>query len=449
MQMGEEQFNEAEYQADLRRYPRRPVKGATLVARTQGWTQLDQRADLRTIVALHAYFSLRRAIGYAHMPSSLSLQISRTSISNNGRGVAQVPNEEPQRIARVLDAKYRTIGIDKDALDQQVADRKAAEEAAKNRDRAFDQLSNYYADQVSLQQQQADSTRRQNNKEYEDFRNQNQLKHTRREWDINRPDGKHIDGPARVGDDDGRVGPSSMQKFHGEDLSAGDRKAAQLEQARNWWEEQAAQKAAQKAAEKESDMAYAELTKYHDYLQQDAKAQETSLRRDMNKATLDINMKLAEERKRREAQERNSNLASNMAEQDAVFNSPLMTEDPALAASSQSAYRVRKDHYKGMSEAEKQAILDTQLAQMEENKARKAAKDLEEQMFSKLQVDVNRAMNEQARRVDDFKKIQMDRASEVLKKQMAEKEARDKGQNDLYRNKIAPDYFTQFGTSHR
>lgn len=352
-------------------------------------------------------------------------------------------------MARVLDAKFRTIGIDKEALDQQVGDKKEATAVEKERDAAFAQMANYYDDQLALQQQAANSIRRDLNQTVEEFRHDNQLKHTRKEWDINRPDGKQIDGPARMGDDDPRAGPSSMQKFDGEDLSAGDRKAAQLEQSRIWWEEQAAQKAAMKAAEKESDMAYGELARYQDLVQQDAKSQETQLRRDMNRATLDINQRLAEERKLREAQERDSTLAANMAEMDAVFNSPLMSEDPALAASAQSAYRVRKDHYKGMSDAEKKAILDTQLAQMEENKARRAAKEQEEAMYARGQLDVKRALDEQARRVEDFRKTQMDRASDVLKKQMAEKEARDKANADLYRNKIAPDFFQQFGTSHR
>lgn len=45
------------------------------------------------------------------------------------------------------------------------------------------------------------------------------MKDTRREWDLNRPDAKQIDAPARVGDDDQRNGPSSLQKFDGEDLT--------------------------------------------------------------------------------------------------------------------------------------------------------------------------------------------------------------------------------------
>lgn len=58
-------------------------------------------------------------------------------------------------------------------------------------------------------------------------------------------------------------------------------------------------------------------------------------------------------------------LAANLAEIDATLNSPLMTEDPNAAASALSPYRVRKDHYKGMTDTERRAVLATQLAQME------------------------------------------------------------------------------------
>jgi hypothetical protein len=42
---------------------------------------------------------------------------------------------------------------------------------------------------------------------------------TGREWELNRPDAKLLDTPARMGDDDDRCGPASLQKFSGEDLS--------------------------------------------------------------------------------------------------------------------------------------------------------------------------------------------------------------------------------------
>lgn len=366
-----------------------------------------------------------------------------------GKLVAQVPNEDPERLKRVLDAKWRTIGIDKDALEQQVDERRQREADERSRDKAFAELSQYFDDQLVLQQQEADRLRRQGNQNEVDFRNHNQLYHTRREWDLNRPDHKKMDAPARVGDDDPRLGPSSLQKFDGEDLSAGDRKAAQMEQARRWWEEQGAQKAAMLAAEKEAEQAHAELMRYQDMVQRDAAAQEANLRREMNKATLNINGQLAEERRLRDGQRKESELAANMAEVEATLASAMMTEDPMTAASAMSPYRVRKDHYKGMTETERRAIQDTQLAQIEEMKARRAAQELEELVYAKSQADIHKALTAQAQRVDDFKKTQLKKAQDVLKRQMEEKAERDKHLAELNRNKIDPTFFTQFGTSHR
>ncbi|PNH05806.1 RIB43A-like with coiled-coils protein 1 [Tetrabaena socialis] len=259
-----------------------------------------------------------------------------------GRLVAAVPNEDPERLKRVLDAKWRTIGVDKETLDRQAQERRDAEQAAKDRDEAFARLTQYFNDQLSLMQQEADQVRAVYNHDTEAFRQQQQLKHTRREWDINRPDAKQLDMPSRVGDEDGRLGPASLQKFDGEDLT-----------------------------------------------------------------------------------------------------------DPNMAASSLSAFRVRKDHYKGMTETEKQAILDAQLAQMEEKKARRAQEALENMMYARTQHDIQRALQEQSQRVDDFRKAQMARATDILKKQADEKQNRDKHLSTLYRNAIAPEFFTQFGTSHR
>ncbi|KAJ9504974.1 hypothetical protein QJQ45_030463 [Haematococcus lacustris] len=366
-----------------------------------------------------------------------------------GRLVACVPNEDPERLKRVLDAKHRTIGIDTDALAQQANERRERERQEKERDAAFAQLSNYWADQLSIQQQAADKLRREVASELDSFRETNQLKFTRKEWDINRPDHKKIDEPARVGDDDPRLGTSSMQRFEGEDLSAGDRKKAQNEQAKQWWEEQAAHKAALKAAQQEAEQAYAELARYQDMLQLQAKADEAAIRREMSTTTTEINKRMAEEKRLKALQEKAANLAANLAEIDATLNSPFMTEDPNLAASAMSAYRVRKDHYKGMSEAEKQAILATQLAQMEEKKARDAAREAEDAQYARNQNGILRAMDAQAARVDDFKRQQLAKAADVLRKQTEEKTARDKALSELYANKIAPEFFQQFGTSHR
>lgn len=232
-------------------------------------------------------------------------------------------------------------------------------------------------------------------------------------------------------------------------MQAGARKDAQMEQARQWWDEQTAMREAVKAAEREAELAHAELVKYQDLLQAGAKADETAIRKDLNRATAEYNKRLAEEKKLRMLAEKQAELAANMADMEAQTTSALLTEDPNMAASALSAYRVRKDHYKGMTETEKKAILDAQLAQMEDKKARREQQALEDMAYARGQADIQRALAEQQARVDDFRKTQMARATDVLKRQMAEKQERDKNLGVLYKNQIAPEFFTQFGTSHR
>ena len=58
----------------------------------------------------------------------------------------------------------------------------------------------------------------------------------------------------RVGDSDARCGPSSIQKFDGEDLAAAERSQAQHQQCYDWWEAQRAQHEALKAAQAEATL---------------------------------------------------------------------------------------------------------------------------------------------------------------------------------------------------
>ena len=58
----------------------------------------------------------------------------------------------------------------------------------------------------------------------------------------------------RIGDNDARCGPSSLQRFDGEDLAAAERSQAQHQQCYDWWEMQRAQHEAQKAAQAEATL---------------------------------------------------------------------------------------------------------------------------------------------------------------------------------------------------
>ena len=111
--------------------------------------------------------------------------------------------------------------------------------------------------------------------------------------------------------------------------------------------------------------------------------------------------------------------------------------------------QVRKEHWKGMTDAEKAAIRETLFRQVEEKKARQQ-RDLEdESMQARQQQDTLHQMYEKARAIEDFNREKTRRYADFLKRQMQEKQERDVRIKALYANDVAPEYFLQFGTSHR
>ena len=76
-----------------------------------------------------------------------------------------------------------------------------------------------------------------------------------------------------------------------------------------------------------------------DAVQAAAAAEERRIRGDNYRATLLANLQLAEARAARDAAERHSELMRSEAELSATLADPYLGEDPAMAASSLSAYR--------------------------------------------------------------------------------------------------------------
>ena len=99
-----------------------------------------------------------------------------------------------------------------------------------------------------------------------EFRLLHQQPSSRREFDLNDPDAKKKDRPARISDDDPRCGPSSLQKFVGEDLTKKSREMFQREQMQMWFDSQIEEKNKADCAKKEEEkcvMSAFHLTTYY------------------------------------------------------------------------------------------------------------------------------------------------------------------------------------------
>lgn len=358
--------------------------------------------------------------------------------------------DDAARLARIQDAKWRTVGMDLEALTEQIGERKTMEKAEEERDLAYTKMADYFDNQVCALQSEQNAIKAEMYREMQRFRLEEQRPDMRREWDLNNPDYLKNSTSARVGDDDPNCGPSSLLKFAGEDLTADERKKLQSAQQVAWSEQQVAEKAAIKADEDERERLYddlrmkqAELAGYIEAAQDDARKQLDAEMRDTNKA-------LAEARKQREQWDKEQTKLADEIEAQTQLNSNILTENPHMGVSSMDPYRPRNDHYKGMDPVTKEYIRQVQLNQIEDAANRKKMEAQEEADWAREQALIHKAMQASQQRKEDFMTMQKQAVLDFLKVQAKEKEERDAKDKTMFDTQVpSADYFNQFGRTHR
>jgi len=362
-------------------------------------------------------------------------------------GFSRTRRTDAGRLERVQDAKLRTLGVDKMALDGQVHEKADLKKTAEEQDRYYAQLQTYFNQVLVKKELESHDAATKMERELHNFRLENQGHDKRLERDLDVPlrDVK----PSRIGDDDARCGVASMQRFDGEDLTAGDRIKVQKAQQREWAAEQVQARVEQHELEKKEAVLFDNLIKYQtDYANQIAEEEGTT-RKHIICETSDINKQLAEEKKLRMISAKEMETEAEKVEKEYITKSPFFTEDPSKAQSSVSKHRIRVTEYKGMSNDELEKIFETQQEQrieMEEKKKEEKMFDIHHDritstLYSQLEVAA----------VDSstFLVEQRQMLAEELKRQNEEKKQRDLEINNLYKNVPTSDFFDQFGTSHR
>jgi len=357
---------------------------------------------------------------------------------------------EFERQSRIFNASVRTIGVDLQALEQQVQERKNREEQERRRDAAFAADMTRNDKIIMLMEKRRENDIRALEECVNKFRQEHQQPESRREFDIYDPEGKKKDKPARVSDDDPRCGISSMQKFLGEDLNDVERKKLQQAQLRAWSEQQSAERALEAAkcarADHLHDLKSLELDQRAMQLERD----EMACRRNLNLATKEYNLALARERcanednAKRQAQEDNFTEISNQ-----VF-SDMLTENPSVATSAFGSHRVITDRWKGMSPAEVNDVRNTQHEQIEEAKRIREEEELNEKEWENnrlAQAHTAIIMERQQERLR--RELNKQQAEENLRLATSQKQRKEYMDKELYTNDPTSAYFTQFNTSSR
>jgi len=294
--------------------------------------------------------------------------------------------DEEARLARTQDVKYRCIGVDKAALDAQVLEKNQIAVDELNRDKRYQEMGQILDDRLVLFDKERDTIKREIDKECADFWKEKQTREQNLEWDLNKPESQKHAIPTRTGDHDPRLGPSSCQKFVGEDLQAGDRKKLQMTQQATWCEQQLAEKRDRLEEEKDEDKNYDALMNAQAEHQKRVDMCERNSRRTLQRQIYVDNRAKAAENEENRKQDLIDETLANEVEQFNTFNSALLSEHPSQAINHCAPdTRKRADHYKGMLPSQKQDVLDFQSKQREELKGKK----LEEQLARKAHADYN------------------------------------------------------------
>jgi len=357
---------------------------------------------------------------------------------------------EKERQSRIFNNKHRLIGVDKDALDQQVKDRRFMEEMEEKRSEAFahDMIRN---DKITvLLDRRQEHDLREMNRALNEFRSLHQQPDNRREWDLQDPDYLKKDKPARVNDEDPRCGPASIQKFDGEDLNSQARRKYQQEQLREWSLQQQHEKNLARMQQRMADKLYDFKQMELDERARELQRAEEECRRAINSAVKDYNDALKREMEQKNAIKKMHEQDDNMTEIANALFSDFLTENPDQAISSLGPNRIVPDRYKGMSPEQIEKIRQEQLRQIAEKQRLKEMERLENEEFDKRRIIEAKAGIITEKQIERKERELLQKLTDENKRlDYEQKSHKDYMDKVVYTNQPTAAYFMQFNTSTR
>ncbi|XP_061577319.1 RIB43A-like with coiled-coils protein 2 [Cololabis saira] len=311
-------------------------------------------------------------------------------------------NKEAERKERIFNDKVRTIGVDKEALDMQVEEKKRQAAAAKEQQRAYEADMLHHSKVASILQSRQVKERRAVEKALVAYRDPHQQLRNRREFDLN---------------DQGDAG-MTLPPLVGEDPKRESRLQRQKEQLGEWLFQQQTENAAGRHQKKLEDQLYDQSRVEMDNKAAERQRLEMERRRAIQIATDDYNLAMAKEKQRKQ-EECNKD----------------MVGVPVLRPSSVRAPKESLQH-----------VIEFQKYQMEENKRTKLLERQEEDCYdrSRLQSDhTARLIERQQARLNK----QLRQHQDSTNVQLAHEHKQQKP--DIERGLVDDRFFSQFNTSSR
>ncbi|XP_076176578.1 RIB43A-like with coiled-coils protein 2 [Ptiloglossa arizonensis] len=356
---------------------------------------------------------------------------------------------QDERKQRIFDSRSRRIGIDKEFLDKQVAEKKQQRELERARESRLDENLIRSSRVALLLEKQREQERRRINLEIEHFRQRYQRTEDRRDYDLYDPNASKRSAPA--GDEDPRRhGFLCAQKFEGEEADSKKRSEAQKEQTRWWIEKQRNERTAAERDRQEAEKAYQEAIVSRDERAAMLDRMERECRRRSNERTARFNRALAEEQEQRRRCEALRDEEDKKAEIYNHVTGDFLAEAKEQAESTRGPRKPLATRYKGMTEDELEAFRDARARQMIEIQNTKSEE-------KRTNDEWDRSMNSHARIANAYHR-ELDRRRTEIEKEIAkenlhlaeqQKSRRDYLNGSLRGAEPTPAFFEQFNKDAR
>lgn len=348
-----------------------------------------------------------------------------------------------QLAERFQDSKRRTMGLDVEALDQQLKEKQLQEQHTLQEE--LDDVERERAIARYLDQQEAKEAQERRHfvqdlaSEWHSMTEEKQ----KREMEEKEEDKKL----ARdlLSSDTSHVGKSALLNFSGEDFFHEERERMKKQQMNQWIREQMRERNQFQQKEKEEDEQQASFMQSVVHVRERLDREDQERHRQFLLQVKEENKKLAEERQEREdkQRERDDMLARQEIEQN--IHSPMLSEERISTFSPHFS----RDAFRGFSQAQVRSIFKENQRQEEARRRKEEIDREEDEQFQDTMGSVNRYLDWQDRQERNEKERLKQEYLEGLRQQMEEQKQRKEKEREEKFGTVNEDFFNAFGKSAR
>ncbi|XP_037933156.1 RIB43A-like with coiled-coils protein 2 [Teleopsis dalmanni] len=349
--------------------------------------------------------------------------------------IARRQQYEDERKKRIFNAKERLFGVDVRGLRSQIEEKEMQKRMEEERERCYNKQAELQQQIVYNKMRDEEKSKRKIVADLNNFRWHMQRPEQSRDYDINDPNSIKKSLPARIGDNDPRLGVSSAQIFSGEDLCSEERRKVQREQQRAWLDQQIQER---KVAEFERRKAENEFDKSllnrENYLDQISKEQHNSKNRIFH-SIAEYNKFLSERRKNAALQAKQEEYEDDLAEIYNMLTSDMLTGKYGDRAEARAH---------GMSEYQLAKIREEQSQQRYLDKQRKTDMQTLDKQWEEHALNLDRQLVHQQFECNRRKKSGLIKNMRFNADLATEKRAQKEFNKDANVNEITSEFFEQF-----